>query len=102
MSAGYKLTGLLMPGVLCRPIAGRALTPADTPKPHPVHKVKKQQPAPLPPPLPSGPQGPVPQISLEAIPAVAPQVSYENGMLTISAPNSTLGDILRAVRKNTA
>jgi hypothetical protein len=118
MSARLKLTGLLMTGVLCLPIAGRAETQqadtpkadtpkadaskADTPKPHPVHKVKKQQPAPLPPPLPSGPQGPVPQISLEAIPAVAPQVSYENGMLTISAPNSTLGDILRAVRKNTA
>jgi hypothetical protein len=102
MSAGLKLTGLLMTGVLCLPIAGRADTPkADTPKPHPVHKVKKQQPAPLPPPLPSGPQGPVPQISLEAIPAVAPEVSYQNGMLTIVAPNSTLGDILRAVRKFT-
>jgi hypothetical protein len=102
MSAGYKLTGLLMTGVLCLPIAGRADTPADTPKAHPTHKAKKQQPAPLPPPLPSGPQGPVPQIPLDAIPAVAPQVSYQNGMLTIAAPNSTLGDILRAVRKQTA
>jgi hypothetical protein len=108
MSAGLKLTGLVMAGILCLPIAGRADTPkadtpkADTPKPHPAHKVKKQQPAPLPPPLPSGPQGPVPQISLEAIPAVAPEVSYQNGMLTIVAPNSTLGDILRAVRKYTA
>ncbi len=98
MSAGLKLTGLLVTGILCFPIAGRA----DTPKAHPVHKVKKQQPAPLPPPLPSGPQGPVPQIPLDGIPAVAPQVSYQNGMLTIAAPNSTLGDILRAVRKQTA
>jgi len=65
-----------------------------------VHKVKKQ-PA-LPPPLPSGPQGPVPQVPLDAIPAVAPQVSYQGGLLTIVAPNSTLGDILRGVRKYTA
>src|SRR5271170_6899011 len=100
MSAGLKLTGLLMTGVLCLPIAGRADTQADTQKPHPAHKVKKQQPPP--PPLPSGPQGPVPQIPLDAIPAVAPQVSYQNGLLTIVAPNSTLGDILRAVRKQTA
>ena len=96
MSAGFKLTGLLLTGVLCLPIAGRA----DTPKTHPVHKVKKQ-PA-LPPPLPSGPQGPVPQVPLDAIPAVAPQVSYQDGQLTIIAPNSTLGDILRGVRKYTS
>jgi hypothetical protein len=96
MSAGFKLTGLLLTGVLCLPIAGRA----DTPKTHPVHKAKKQ-PAP-PPPLPSGPQGPVPQVPLDAIPAVAPQVSYQDGQLTIVAPNSTLSDILRAVRKYTA
>ncbi len=96
MSTGFKLAGLLLSGVLCLPIAGRA----DTPKTHPVHKVKKQ-PA-LPPPLPSGPQGPVPQIPLDAIPAVAPQISYQDGQLTIVAPNSTLGDILRGVRKYTA
>lgn len=96
MSAGFKLTGLLLTGVLCLPIAGRA----DTPKTHPVHKVKKQ-PAP-PPPLASGPQGPVPQVPLDAIPAVAPEVSYQDGQLTIIAPNSTLGDILRSVHKYTS
>jgi hypothetical protein len=100
MSAGFKLTGLLLTGVLCLPIAARADTAADTPKTHPVHKVKKQ-PAP-PPPLPSGPQGPVPQVPLDAIPAVAPEVSYQDGQLTIIAPNSTLGDILRGVRKRTS
>jgi hypothetical protein len=66
---------------------------------HRTHKVKKQQPLP---PLPSGTRGPVPQIPLDAIPAVAPQISYQDGMLTIVAPNSTLGDILRGVRKHTA
>jgi hypothetical protein len=97
MSAGLKLTGLLVAGMLCLPIAA----PADTQTTHRTHKAVKK-PAPLPPPLPSGTQGPVPQIPLDAIPAVAPQVSYQDGMLTIVAPNSTLGDILRGVRKHTS
>jgi hypothetical protein len=76
--------------------------PAQNP---PVHKKTKkaEKPAqPEPPPLPSGPTGKaVPQIPLDAIAAVAPEVDYQNGQLTINAPNSTLGDILRAVRKQT-
>jgi hypothetical protein len=44
----------------------------------------------------------VPQIPLDSIPAVAPQVSYQDGLLTIVAPNSTLADILRGVRKHTS
>jgi hypothetical protein len=99
MSAGLKFTGLLIAGLLCLPGMGRADTQTT---PHRVHKVKKQQPPPLPPPLPSGPQGPVPQVPLDAIPAVAPQVSFQDGLLTIIAPNSTLADILRGVRKHTA
>jgi len=95
MSAGLKLTGLLVAGALCLQVAARA----DTPTAHPAHKSKKQQ---LPPPLPSGTQGPVPQVPLDAIPAVAPEVSYQNGLLTIVAQNSTLADILRGVRKRTA
>lgn len=52
--------------------------------------------------LPSGPTGrPVPQIPLDSMAPVPPQVSYENGQLTIVAHNSTLGEILRAVRKQT-
>ena len=54
------------------------------------------------PPLPSGPTGrPVPQMPLDSIAAVPPQVNYQNGQLTIVAPNSTLGDILRAIKKQT-
>ncbi|MGO8797100.1 MAG: hypothetical protein ACLQLC_19955 [Candidatus Sulfotelmatobacter sp.] len=104
MSSGMKLTGLLLAGALCLPVAGWAETltadtqaaPATT---HRVHRVKKVQ---AQPPLPSGPQGPVPQIPLDAMPPVAPQVSYQDGMLTIVAPNSTLGDILRGVKKHTS
>jgi hypothetical protein len=99
---GFTLTGLLVAGVLTLSVAGRADTPTTTQTQHHAHKaVKKQQP-PLPPPLPSGTQGPVPQVPLDAIPAVAPQVSYQDGQLTIVAPNSTLGDILRGVRKHTS
>jgi hypothetical protein len=96
VSTGLLSTGLLIAGVLCLPAAGRA----DTQTTHRVHKVKKQQPPP--PPLPSGTRGPVPQVPLDSLPAVAPQVSYQDGLLTIVAPNSTLSEILRSVRKHTA
>jgi hypothetical protein len=43
----------------------------------------------------------VQQIPLDSIAAVPPQVTYENNQLTIVAPNSTLADILRAVKKLT-
>jgi hypothetical protein len=120
MNAGTriaKLTGIV---VLCL----GSLSFADTPQTQPAqsnHPAQANQPAQSNPPvhkksskkaeksdkselppLPSGPTGkPVPQISLDSIAAVAPQVSYQSGQLTINAPNSTLGDILRAVRKQT-
>jgi len=63
---------------------------------------KKKKQVPPPPPLPSGPTGQkLPQVPLDAIKPVAPQVSFQAGQLTIVAANSTLGDILRAVRKQT-
>jgi len=66
------------------------------------HKASAKKAQPQEPPLPSGPTGrPVPQIPLDSMAPVPPQVSYQNGQLTIVAPNSTLGDILRAVRKQT-
>ena len=47
------------------------------------------------------PRGPLPQVPLDQLPAAPPQVSYVNDQLTIVAENSTLGDILREVRKQT-
>ncbi len=45
---------------------------------------------------------PAPAVLLPVqMPATPPQVSYQNGLLTIVAPNSTLGDILNAVRSHT-
>lgn len=40
-------------------------------------------------------------LSLAEQPSTPPQVSYQNGMLTIVAQNSSLGDILREVHKST-
>jgi hypothetical protein len=97
MSRRRRITGLLMAGLLCLPFAAVA----DTQTTHRAH-TKKKEPPPPPPPLPSGTQGPVPQVPLDSLPAVAPEVTYEDGMLTIVAPNSTLGDILRSVRKHTS
>jgi hypothetical protein len=58
--------------------------------------VKQERPAPPPPPPP-----PLPPPTLEQLPAVPPRVSFSNGLLTIVAENSTLSDILRAVRTQT-
>jgi len=44
---------------------------------------------------------PAPPLTLQEMPASPPQVSYQNGQLTIVAKNSTLGDILRAVHTQT-
>jgi hypothetical protein len=103
MRWGLKVASLVAVGVFCLPLALEAdtkpATSADTQTtPHHAHKSKKT----LPPPLPSGPRGPIPQVPLDAMPAVAPEVSFQNGLLTIVAPNSTLGDILRGVKKATS
>src|ERR1700685_3335305 len=47
------------------------------------------------------PQPPAPPPTLAQWPATPPQVSFQGGQLTISAQNSTLGDILKAVRAQT-
>lgn len=51
--------------------------------------------------LPPLPPGPLPQLPMDLMPAAPPKVTYQNGLLTIVAQNSTLGDILRAVHKLT-
>jgi hypothetical protein len=58
--------------------------------------VKQVQPAPEPQPAP-----PPPPSTLEQLPTSAPQVSFHNDQLMIIAHNSTLGDVLRAVRNQT-
>jgi hypothetical protein len=58
--------------------------------------LKQEQPPPA-----QQPDPPPAPLTLEQKPASAPQVSFHNGQLTIIASNSTLGDILRAVRAQT-
>jgi hypothetical protein len=66
------------------------------PHKRPAKAVKKADPEPPPPPAP-----PPPPPTLEQMPALPPQVRYSRGQLTIVAENSTLADILRAVRTQT-
>ena len=62
-------------------------------------QLKQEQPAP--PPLPAYTPAPLQPLPLEQVPAVAPRVKYAGGELTIVAHNSTLGDVLKAVRQQT-
>ncbi len=101
MSSGWRFTTAAGSLVLCITALcpGMVSAAAAHPVPSQTHK-KTKKPVP-PPPLPSGPTGPVQPIPLDSMPPVPPQVSYQNEQLTIVAPNSTLGDILRAVKKQT-
>jgi hypothetical protein len=99
MSTGWKFTTVAGGLVLCVAVMCPGIVSAADSAPVQTHK-KAKKPVP-PPPLPSGPTGPVQPIPLDSMAPVPPQVSYQNGQLTIVAPNSTLGDILRAVRKQT-
>jgi len=47
------------------------------------------------------PAAPPAPLTPQQMPATPPDVTFTGGQLTINAPNSTLGDILRAVRKQT-
>jgi hypothetical protein len=62
------------------------------------HPVKQEQAVPT---VPEGPPTPLIPFTLEQTPANPPVVTYGNGELAIVAQNSTLGDILRAVRAQT-
>jgi hypothetical protein len=70
-----------------------------TAQPPVSHRKARKKPEPLV--LPPLPAGPLAQIPMDQMPAAAPKVTYENGMLAIAAQNSTLGEILRDVRQLT-
>lgn len=83
-------------------LAGQDAAPASAPAasvPHqPHHKLHK---APKPLALPPMPGGPLSQLPMDQIPAAPAKVSFQGGLLSISAQNSTLGEILRDVRQLT-
>jgi hypothetical protein len=84
------LTAMLLALMLWNVAAGAQQRPGHK------HPAKVVQPAPDPPPAP-----PQPPPTLEQMPAVAPEVRFSRGLLTIVAENSTLSDILRAVHAQT-
>jgi hypothetical protein len=95
MSAPYSRVTLVHAVALLSLFVGNMATAAEQ---HPArkHATKQEQPAPTPPPA-----LPPPPPTLEQMPALPPKVKFSNGMLTIVAENSTLADILRAVRTQT-
>jgi hypothetical protein len=95
VNTGWRIVKLAGIVVLCL----GTIMAADTAQVKHHHKAKKAQPQLAP--LPSGPTGPIQPMPLDSMAPVQPRVTYENGQLTIVAPNSTLGDILRAVHKQT-
>lgn len=86
---------LLVVGVLCLAIAQPAWCRQRKSAKH-AKPVQQEQAAPAPQPTP-----PPPPPTLAEQPSQPPQVTYQNGQLTIVARNSTLGDILEAVHQKT-
>src|ERR1700722_5089260 len=87
------------PGMLAQKVLPAAPPPQPpapaTPPHHKSHKARKELV------LPPLPNGPLSQLPMDQIPASPAKVSFQGGLLTISAQNSTLGEILRDVRRLT-
>jgi hypothetical protein len=99
IALGLLLAAPIIPAqcLLAQDVAAPTNPPASaSAKPH--HKTRKTLKPLVLPPMPSGP---LRQLPMEQIPATPAKVSYENGLLTIAAQNSNLGEILREVRKLT-
>ncbi len=75
-----------------------AAPPARKAAPAARHKRGTSQPSPVPAPETLPPPAP---LTPEQMPPVPPQVTYQNGLLTIVATNSTLSDILHSVSMRT-
>lgn len=89
---------LAVPALFAQTAADSTAAPdaASTTSPH--HNTHK---APTPVVLPQMPSGPLSQVPMDQIPATPAKVTFQGGLLEISAQNSTLGEILRNVRKLT-
>ncbi len=93
--AGLSLAAFVLPARADDPSTAQSVTaPPVRHRPH-----KKKDPPPLV--LPPLPAGPLQQVPLPQLPESAPQVTYQNGLLTILAQNATLGEILKQVKKLT-
>ena len=98
-STKRSMLRLLSACLLAAPLsAAYAVDQNATPAPA-AHRKAHKKPAPFV--LPPLPSGPLRQVPMDQLPAAAPTVTYQNGMLTIAAQNATLDEILREVRKST-
>ena len=100
MLATCRWVGL---GILLAALAQTALaqTSAPTPAPTAIRRHKSNHKTQKPLVLPPLPSGPLSQVPMDQIPPTPAKVSFQDGLLAISAQNSTLGEILRDVRKLT-
>jgi hypothetical protein len=74
---------------------------AQAQKPRKAHKIKAKVVQPEPQPQPATTPAPEPPPTPEKGPASPPEVSFQGGQLTIVARNSTMGDVLNAVKQKT-
>jgi hypothetical protein len=95
MSAPSSRITLVYAAVLFALFLSNTVTAAQQ-RPARKRPTKQEQAVPAPPPAP-----PPPPPTLEQMPALPPKVRFSNGLLTIVAENSTLADIMRAVRAQT-
>ena len=92
--SGSRFKFILLAVVMCAFTLNVSAATKRKPKP-----AKQEQPAPPPPAI---VEVPTPaELTLEQKPAVPPKVTYQDRKLTIVAENSSLGDILRAVKTQT-
>ena len=89
------------PAAAVTPAPATISTPAAAPTSTQQHKSARKTKPPKPLALPPLQSGPLSQLPMDQIPATPAKVSYEGGLLAISAHNSTLNEILRDVKKLT-
>lgn len=89
----------LLAGPFFAAVAAHAVDQGTTQTPPVHHKTHRKALPPLV--LPPLPPGPLSQVPMDQLPAAAPKITYQNGLLSISAQNATLGDILHEVHKLT-
>jgi hypothetical protein len=101
MSSLPKFATVLLLVTFCFPALSSTAAAQKGGVPTAGKKKQQKQEQPAPPPLPPYTPAPLQAVPLDQTPAVAPKVSFQDGQLSIVAHNSTLADVLRAVRKQT-
>jgi hypothetical protein len=99
--AGLLLAPMLFGQTAPAPAPDQTAAPDAAPATTPTTPHQNSHKAPAPVVLPPMPSGPLSQLPMDQIPPTPAKVTFEGGLLTISAQNSTLGEILRDVRKLT-